>query len=270
MTAGFCTAILLNGCLEKKEEKIWEQVKIGDLASPTMTGRPASISEQKLKATSLAVDVLQIADSNNNVLDELWQLVRTRPIKFNEQKAFKANQFSAGLVNQEMVARFADFVRKANAQKHMTITRMTTISMLLFDEQPDSFTLALLEKEQDVFYVPSRGPNAGVTVGPGRIALQMTTTKLGGLRGIRNVKIVPVFEPLVGNTFAQFSKTKESDKLKFDDLAFELKISPGDLLIVGPTSHIPNQSTLAALAFIEPALPDLAKTYVIGCTSIND
>lgn len=270
---------LLTSCNAPKEnEPIWEQVKIGDLAPSHGAKRSG---DQSLKTINFNVYTFEIPAENISALDDVWQMLYTRPLRFNDYDAFCANSFSAGFGQIQMWNKIAVLLRDAGAKK------MPTISLLLSDGQADDLTIARLYREQPIFYISTSGSMEGATIGPGKLALRIKAKKIPGLRGVCNVQVHPVFSPPISSSIPQLAARAKAGELLFTCADFGLKMGPGDLFLLGPKKYISDQISLGSLFFSKPegslffskseAGPPTGRpehkpairVFLVVCTSVN-
>ena len=259
-----CAAILLTGCNapeKDKDEAIWEQVKIGDLAPSPNAKRPSS---QLLKTINFKVYIFEIPAENISTLDDIWATLYTEPLRFNNSDAFKANSFLVGFGQVQMWDKIADLLRTAGGEK------IETVSLLLPDGQANDLTIARLHNEQTIFHISTAGSMEGVTIGPGKLALRIKAEKIPGSRGVCNVVMLPVFSPPIKRAFSQSATREKSAEFPFTPAGFKLKMSPGDFVFLGPGKYISHQITLGSLFFSRPKPKPVVRTYLIVCTRIID
>ena len=253
---------LLTGCnAPEKDEAIWEQVKIGDLAPSADARRPGG---RLLKPINFDVYTFEIPAENISALDNVWPMLYTKPLRFNDYDAFKANSFSVGFGQVQMWDKIADLLRDADGKK------VKTVSLLLTDGQANDLTIAGLDNEQTLFYISTAGSMEGVTIGPGKIALRIKAEKIPGSRGVCDVDTKPVFSPLIRSPIPQSAARKKSGEFLFTSAGFKSRMSPGDFLFLGPGKYTSHQVTLAGLFFSRAKPVPVVRTYLLICTRIVD
>lgn len=262
-----CALTLLTGCsAPEKNKPIWEQIKIGDLA-PSPDAKPPW--GRLVKTINFVIHTFEIPAENISALDDIWQILPgshfaknrkmgalyTKPLRFNDYNAFKANSFSVGFGQRRMLNKIADSLYNADAKK------VKTVSLLLPDGQDKDLAIKRLDNEQTIFYISTAGSMEGATVGPGKLALRIKAEKIPGSRGVCDVDTKPVFSSPI--------RKKSSDFL-FTPLGFKLKMSPGDFVFLGPQKFISHQITLDSLFFSRPKPKPVIRAYLIVCTGIID
>lgn len=257
-----CTAVLFAGCNAPEEEKpIWEQVKISDLAPPYEVNNTAG---RLLKTINFDIHIFEMPAEDFNKLNNIWQMLYTKPLKFNDYDAFKANSFSLGFGQLPMWDIIANVFRDAGGKK------IETISLLLPDGETNDFAITRLNKEQTIFYISSAGSMEGVSVGQGKLVLRIKVEKIPGSRGVCNVIAQPVFTPLITNLVPQLAEREKANEFLFTSAGFHLKMSPGDFVLLGPEKYIGHQITLGSLFFSKPKPNPTIRMFLIICIRIID
>jgi hypothetical protein len=256
-----CLGLLLTGCNAPEEsEPIWEQVKITDIAPAHNGKQPDS---QLLKTINFNVYIFEMPAENINTLNDVWQMLYTKPLRFNDYDAFVANSFSVGFGEVQMWNKIADLLQAAGGK------RAKTVSLLLLDGQASDLAIAALGNEQTIFYISTDGSMEGATIGPGILALRIKAEKIPGLRGVCNVDVQPVFSLPVRSSIPQLAAREKLGEFLFDAAGFRLKMSPGNFVFLGPKKYSSDQITLASLVFSRPGLGPVVRMFLFVCTRIN-
>ena len=257
-----CTTVLLAGCeAPEKEIPIWQKVKIRDLATPPDVNNPNS---QLLKTINLDIHIFEMPAEDTDVLNTIWQMMYTKPLRYNDYEAFKANSFVLGFGQIQMWDTIANVLHDAGCE------HIETVSLLLSDGETKDFTVTRLNKEQTVFYTSSAGSMEGVTIGPGRLALRIKVEKIPGSRGVCQVSALPVFPPPIKSSIPQLAEQEKSNEFLFTSAGFSLKLSPGDFVLLGPEKYIEHQITLGSLFFSRPKPKPIVTMFLLICTRIVD
>ncbi len=266
----------LTGCGAPEEnEPIWQQLKIGDLAPSHSGKRPGS---QLLKTINFNVYAFEIPAENISALDDIWRMLYPKPLQYNNHDAFKANSFLDGLGQVQMWNKIRDLLLAADGKG----TRK--VSLLLPDGQANDFPIARLDKEQTISYISASGSMEGVTVGPGMVALRLKAEKIPGSRGVCKMSAMPVFSPPIGSSIPELVYRAKAGEFHFSSVGFGLKMSPGDLVVLGPEKYIDDQITLDSLFFSRsqgslffsrterkpPERKPAVRIFLFLCTGIND
>ncbi len=252
-----CLIALLAGCAH--EPPIWETVKITDLVPPANTKNPDG---PLLKKANFKVYIFDIPAEKADVLNDIWPMLSTRPLGFNDDKAFAANLFSAGLGRVADWGRIARTLRAAGAKQAMTI------SMMLPQGLANDLTIAEFPQEQTIFYTTADGSAEGLTVNSGALVLRINAEPVPGSRGLCRVGAKPLYTPLIRTAVRQLAEKARAGEVPFDFAGLELKMGPDDFIFLGPKKFINNRITLGGLFFKKPDKPVL-RTYLIVCTSVN-
>jgi hypothetical protein len=257
-----CTAALLTSCnAPEKEKPIWQQVKISDLAPYSDVNHPAG---RLLKTINLDIHIFEMPAEKIDALNNVWQMMYTKPLQFNDYDAFCANSFLVGFGQIQMWDTIASVLRDAGGKK------IETVSLLLPDGETNDFTIARLDKEQTIFYISSAGPMEGTTIGPGRLALRIKVEKIPGSRGVCQVNAQPVFPSPITSSIPQLAAQAKSAEFLFTSAGFGLKMSPGDFVLLGPEKYISHQITLGSLFFSRPGPKPTVRMFLLVCTRIID
>jgi len=251
---------LLTGCEAKKDKPMWERVKIGDVAPTTAAERPDA---QALKTINLNVFVFDIPVENVSVLDDIWPMLYTKPLQFNDDSGFKANSFMVGFGQVPIWNQIRDILVGVGAEK------IETSSLLLTDGQDRDYSIVRLDAEQSIFYRSSSGTMEEATVGPGKIALRIKAEKSPGTRGVCDVTFLPVFVPLLSSSIPQLAAQVKMKDFDFEPVGFGLKMSPGDFIFLGPGKYSGEQVTLSGLFFSRPKRKLVIRTYLFVCVRVD-
>ncbi|MBA7657043.1 hypothetical protein ES703_64973 [subsurface metagenome] len=256
-----CLGLLLTGCnAPEKSEPIWQQVKITDIA-PVHNGKQPD--SQLLKTINFNVYIFEMPAENISTLNDVWQMLYTKPLRFNDYDAFVANSFSVGFGEVQMWNKIADLLQTAGAK------RVKTVSLLLSDGQAETIAIAALGNEQTIFYISTDGSMEGATIGPGILALRIKAEKIPGLRGVCNVDVQPVFSSPIRSSIPQLAAREKLGEFLFNAAGFRLKMSPGNFVFLGPKKYSSDQITLGSLFFSRPGLMPVVRTFLLVCSRIN-
>jgi len=265
--------LVLTGCKSpEKSGPIWESTKIGDLAPSRSGKRP---DDQLLKTINFDIYIFEIPAENIGALDDVWQMLSTKPMRYSDYDAFVANSFLVGFGKIQMWNKIGDLLRAGGAEK------VKTVSLLLSDGQADDLDIVRLHDKQTIFYISRAGSMEGATVGRGTLALRIKAKKIPGFRRVCSVEVQPAFSPPAGRSVVQLAGREKTGDLLFTAAGFKLKMSPGDFLFLGPEKYIENQTTLAGLFFSpvrnrevsngvsRPRRQPVIRTYLIVCGRIS-
>lgn len=256
-----CAVLLPAGCDSSERNKtIWEDIKITDLA-PSHSGRRPG--EASLKTINFDVYIFEMPAENIGTLDDVWQTLHTKPLRFNDYDAFRANSFLIGFGRTTMWDKIAEALRAADA------TEARTVSLLLLDGQANDVSVTRLGTKQNIFYTSGGGSMEGATIGPGKLALRIRAEKIPGSRGVCKIGTLPVFSPSIGSRIPQSAPYQKSGEFLFTAAGFGLRMSPGDFVFLGPEKYAGDQITLGSLFFSRPGRRPAVRTFLLVCSSIN-
>lgn len=254
--------ILLVGCGEgEKEKPIWKGIKISELAPTAHQGQGGS---QLLKTINFKAYILELPAENISALNAIWSTLYTRPVRFNDAYAFKANSFSIGVGQAAIWGKIAEQLDSAGARV------VKTVSLLLTPGEPDDIVVAALTKEKDIYYTSGKGSLEGATIGPGTVGLRIKAEKVSGLRGICEVDAQPVFSLALLQPARLPDDWEKSNDLFFTTVGFKLKMSPGDFILLGPQRYLRDKTTLGGLFFSGTGREAVVRIYLLICTDIVD
>ena len=249
----------LTGCGPQQQEKpIWEDLKIGDLAP--IVGLPASPT---FRTIAFDVHIIDIPAMNIDILDKVWAMLQERQIQFNNANVFKANSFIAKFGQLPIWDDIRELLIIANGKK------LRTSTLIIPADQSEVLPIETLYDRQTIFYVSNEGTMEGIDIGPGRLVLRVNARNIPNQRGTCQVKIEPVYSP----PYTRFvSKTKRNRKgeFLFEGMAFNLNMSDGDFVLLGPEKYEEHRITLSSLFFSKDKPRETVQIYLIVCTKINE
>jgi len=237
-------SVCLVGCIPAEKQKpIWEQVKIGDIA-PSQSGKQQG--GRPLETANFDVHIFEIPAENVGKLQEIRQVLHTRPLRFNNYTAFKANWFTVRSGQIETWSKVQDLLLAAGGQK------VVKISLLLPNDQPSDVVVTGLDRQRTISYVTADLSREDTSVGPGVVSLRIKAVKIPTSRGVCNVVAYPVFLPPMGSGVPQLAERAKLREFHFSSAAFGLKMGPGDFVVLGPEKYVSDQTELGGLFFSNP------------------
>ena len=142
--AVFC--IIIIGCNNgQSEEKIWEDVKIGDIAP--IDSRQTGIGSM-LQTINFKTFIFEIPVENFNAVNGVWPLLHTRQLRFNDYESFRLNGFVAGFGQVQIWNNVRNVLVEAKTQNSRSVT------MLLNDGQADLLEVTRLYEQKSVYQQP--------------------------------------------------------------------------------------------------------------------
>jgi hypothetical protein len=269
------------GCNNRQEdEPVWENVKITDLEPPRNGG-----GAKALRTIHLNVDVFETPAEDIDSMDDVWAMLRRQPVRFSDYEAFEANLFAVGLGQGPMLNRVVELLDAAGAK------RAQRMSLLLADGQPNELPMTRLPVQRTIFYASQGSSTDGVDVGPGSLGLRLRADKVPGIRGLCNVRIMPVFVPAFSSALPPLANRKGPRQFRFSSAGFWLRMSVGDFFVLGSRQYGAGQIRLADYLFSQPApsrtvrlfsggssrldersvpyFGPVVRTYIVVCTGVN-
>ncbi len=263
LTSVFC---LLAGCASPEEEPIWENVKIGDLA-PRSGGKPQSV--RLIKTINFDLHIFEIPAENIDKLDDTRKTLYTKPLRFNSLHAFGANSFSVCFGQIRMLDKIYNLLLAASGKI------IAKVSLMLADGQTETIAITGLDGPRTIFFTSTYGSREGANVGPGILALRLKAQTIPGSRGVCDVTAYPVFSPPISRgAIPQLDARTRRREFPFGAAAFELKMGPGDFILLGPKEYISDQTALGGLFFSEterkpPERKPAVRIFLLVCTRTN-
>jgi hypothetical protein len=277
--------ILTGGCKEPRTRPAQvplEGIKLADLKPAEGMELPAAINFQ--------IFIFEVPAEKIPSPKELFSGLIRKPLHFADYNAFEANGFLAGFGRNEMWDEIAGGLARAGARN------AGTNRLMVFDDRGDDVIFTTLGAEQNVFYRTGEGKLAGASLGGGQLAWRIKAQPNPRLRGTSEVEIQPVFRRPVDNTIARLVGREEKDEIVFDFAGFELTMSSGDFVLLGPSEYKEGDITLSSLFFTSrgnfafpaprqdekgeeiPGKPvytlqkdvPLVRLYLIVCTRVGD
>ena len=255
-------ALIVTGCNEPEKNKaLWQQVKISDIA-PSHSGK--ELVSQALRTINFDIYIFETPVENVSVVNDIWQMLYTEPLQFNDRNAFSANSFLIGFGQSRIWSSARDLLLAADSKK------VETVSILLSDGQTNDLHITKLKSKQTIFYISDDASMGGSTVGPGTLVLRIIAEKIPGSRGVCNFDAQPVFLPPLRSSIPQLTTDSKYGELLFTCYRFGLRMSPGDFVFLGPKEYLSHQVTLGSLFFSRPGRKPIVRSYLIVCARIND
>ena len=251
---------LLAGCEGDKDKPIWEDVKITDLAPSYRGAKP----DRHLQTIDFDVYIFEMPAEAVTVLEDVWPVLSTQPLRFNNQDAFSSNMFSAGFGRGSMWDKAAQALRSGGAEK------IRKVSLYLFDAQANDVIISRVYGKENMFYLTAQGRREQIAVGPGAFVLRLKAERIAGAKGVCNVSVVPVFSPSAASSIPQLAARIKAGEVPFEAVGFELKMSPGDFVFLGPKKYVSRRAGLSGRFFSRAGDEPAVRTYLIVFAAIVD
>ena len=247
------------GCDEpqRRRSKVpLEGVKITDLIPATRTPVPPQIQFQIL--------TYELPARNAPLLEGLFDELETKPLNFARRPAFSANGFSAGFGNSQIWGKVAERLDYASAVKR------SMRSLIVFDDRGDEIIVAPLYEEQSLFYANAAGHLTGTRLGNGRLLWNMRSWPHGQQRGVTEVEFQCLYRPQVQTAVGRLMGREKAGEIAFEFTNFNLRMSGGDFVILGPLGYNPDEITLSSLLFSSPGPDAMVRVYMILCKRVSN
>ncbi len=239
-----CMCFALIGCPPPEKEPIWKDLKIGDLA-PRRDGKPKR--SRLVETTNFNLYVFEMPSDNIDKLDDVRKTMFTKNLRYQSSHSFSENSFSVHFGQIRMWEEIFTSILAAGAKQ------VNKASLMLGDELPETISIARIDSPRTIFFTSTYGSREGVNVGPGILALRLKTQKIPSLRGVCNVTAYPVYSPpMVTSTIPLLNVRTQRREFPFSAAAFELRMGPGDFILLGPKEYVSDQTALGGMFFSNP------------------
>jgi len=259
----------------KAEEKIWEQVKIGDLAPPPSDRLPPP---QFSAAVTMDIHILDLPADRTDRLDDLWSLLSADPIKLISYNAFTENTFRMRYGRMEVLPQVQSLLTEAGALKIMTN------SMLLPVNEGTDLPVAEIPIAREITYVGTNLLKQTARVGAGILALRLRPEPIPWARGVHKIIGYPTYTIPIVNAIAPLQAKARENEFYFEPAAFAVQMAPGDLVVIGPDKYTGERQTLGGMFFSKPEgtlffdpatrkppqIKPAVRVYILQCTAIHD
>jgi len=263
------------GCATKarEEERIWEQVKIGDLAP--REGFPAA---QFSATVTLDIHVMEMPADRVDRLDDLWPILSANPVKLTSYNAFTGNSFRMRFGRMDVWPQVHATLADAEARQ------VATTSMVLPVNDTSDLPIAELHAARQISFVGNNLSKQVANVGPGVLALRLRAEPIPWARGVHKIIGYPTYTIPVTSAIAPLQAKARRGEFYFAPAAFAVQMAPGDLVVLGPDEYTGERRTLGGLFFnnpegvlffssakrTPPVIKPAVRVYVMICTAIND
>ncbi|MEN6333917.1 MAG: hypothetical protein ABFE01_06615 [Phycisphaerales bacterium] len=281
MARTLCVALMslglffgLAGCKTKpKEQQIWEQVKIGDLAPRDKLAAP-----QFFSTVLLDVQIYDLPADRLEHLDELWPILSADPIKLTSYNAFTENKFRMRYGRTDAWPQIQSLLTEAAAQK------ASTFSITLPVNDMDDLPVAQVPMGREITYVGNNLLRQTVRVEPGLLALRLRAEPIPWARGVCKIIGYPTCTIPIVSAIRPLQERARGKEFYFAPAAFAVQMAPGDMVVIGPDEYTSERQTLGGLFFnrpdgmlyfdpakrTPPEIKPAVRVYVLVCSAIND
>lgn len=262
------------GCKSKpKEQQIWEQVKIGDLAPRDKLPAP-----QFFSTVHLEVQILDLPADRVDRLDSLWSILSAEPIKLISYNAFRGNAFRMRYGRTDAWPRIQSLLIEAGAQK------ASTVSIVLPVNDSSDLAVAQVPMSREITFVGNNLVKQTVHVEPGLLALRLRAEPIPWARGVSKIIGYPTCTIPITSAIGPLQERARKNEFYFEPAAFAVQMAPGDLVVLGPDGYTSERQSLGGLFFnrpegmlffnpakrTPPERKPAVRVYVLACVAIND
>jgi hypothetical protein len=282
MVRGFGIAVLAllagfqAGCDEPENDMpLWEQVKVGDLA-PAKNGK--RVGPRALNTINFDVHIYEIPAEDANELEKVRGLLETGRVRYYNYGAFEANLFSVRVGRIGSLGRLNSVLVATGGHK------LAKVSVLVENEQEQDVLIRGVGPRQEVIHVSAEAVRQEEVVGPGALVLRIMAGKTPKTRELCSVIAYPVFTTGLTAAIPELAARAKAEEVSFKGAGFGLRMSPGDMVLLGPAKHVSDMTTLPGLFFSNPegslffsggirSGPErkaAVRVYVLVCTWISN
>jgi hypothetical protein len=264
----------LAGCKTRpKEQQIWEQVKIGDLAPRDKLSAP-----QFFSTVVMDVQIMDLPADRVDRLDDLWPILSADPIKLSSYNAFTENAFRMRYGRTDAWPKISSLLAEAGAQK------TSTVSMVLPTNETSDLPVAEVPMGREITFVGNNLLKQTVQVEPGILSLRLRAEPIPWARGVSKIIGYPTSTIPIVSAIGQLQQRARLNEFYFAPAAFAVQMAPGDLIVLGPDEYTSERHTLGGLFFnrpegvlffnpakrTPPEIKPAVRVYILICTAIND
>jgi hypothetical protein len=236
------------------EAPVWKNVKFKDLARTKLSSQKALESPLQFNMYIFAMPADNFAD-----VKDVWTTLATKPIQCISQDSFGENGFAAGIGTTTQWEPIAKKLREAKGKN------LKTTDLIIFSNNQEYVSLLKLEVEKNIFYRTQDNQISGATLGPGEAMLRLTAVTPPDVRGVCKLTIEPMFK----NTAQSQTALADANDFVFTAATFSTKMSPGDFILLGPTSFSRQDMTLGSIFFSSPDTSTV-QIYMIVCVGVSN
>ena len=216
----------------------------------------------------------------------------TAQLSFTERQAFQANGFLAGFGTNENIGGLSVLLERVQAR------RRETRNLLVYDDAGDDISMTMLNSKEEVSWKRANGKVAKDIFSAGRFSWMLKAAPIPDIRGVAQVRILPVYRRGIDNFLTYLARMR--GYAPFDFGAFDVKMNPGDFVLLGSLGEpetpakpaagdqpeaadqpnardIPAEAdeqllelTLNRLLFYPPDKPWVINLYLVLCTGVGD
>ena len=246
------------GCNEPQQEPAPDPlagITINDLAPTTPEQIPPQITFHVL--------LFEMPAENSYLIEQIFGGLYQRPIHFVDYGMFQANALLVGFGRTDMWNRVAQKLIQGKAEK------MIVGTLIIFDEIGENIAAVPVSHEQTIFYTDAENNLVGHSLLDGFLVWNIRARPFGSVGGVAQVNIEPVFRSGMDILFARVGEKNKPDTNEFAFAGFDLQMTIGDFVILGPAEYQSDQITLSSLFFTPQKDEPVIRFYLIVCTGVG-
>ncbi len=227
----FIIAAAFVGCDEVQRKPMQiatEGVKISDLEP---LDKPEMPPEIHFRIYTFILNEEMLAKSDN-----IFAILGKDPLTFVSSEAFKANGFATGFAKGNLWPELGRRLKQAGA------VGAKDTAMTVYDDKGDDLVFGTLNKRVTIDYFTSSDASFKTNISPGKLAWRIIATPIDDKPGTAKVSIAAVSKPDFSRSADPFLESRKPKAVIYDASQFELEMSPGDFLVLGPEKYDPEIS----------------------------
>jgi hypothetical protein len=247
------------GCVSSDTSALdpWRDIKTGELIDRQKM-------EDKYMTVGLNIHVFRIPTDGLTKLQELIAQTDTISVKYSDPDAFLAN----GLISCAGDRASWQKIGQLLLQSQPEIQKR--INLLVAENMPDDVIISETLQPVSVIYF-SEATTTGIGFGAGRIALRIKAIPLIGLRQICGLDITPVYKTGCEQQEAKQSADRQSCGFVFDSAALNVRLRPGQFLLVAPAEiQQADTQTIGNITFYPESPESTVGLCVVACGLVKN
>lgn len=253
--------VLLAGCEDNRRGPQLEGIKIEELAP---TGRTGWVAQPKiLQTTNIDVITYELSAENIRRLDDIWKMLSTGSLRYNNPSGFASNGLRAGAGKYDAYRKITAVLNSADAKK------LSTTSLLIPNGQAEMLNIGRLNRKTSISYIGRQGAVETANVGPGILGLQVLARQFSSTRPVANVQVTPIISASTVGLPQELAERLKANDIRFYSAGFRAIMNPGDVVMLAPREHNPDETTAAGRFFTKPEPKPTVIVLLFICTSIS-
>lgn len=266
----FFGSLLLTPACHGPEPEPAPSMKLSDLAPP---GQPKP-QVGLLGDMSLDIHIYQLPQKRLRDLKDLWHSTKTRGLRYRNHQTFRANALRAGLTRIQRWNWIDGVLQEVRAQK------LRTVSMLITGQESNDLMIRSVNNFAPLSFVNQAGKTEKTKLRPGNFVLRWQV--LPQIDGSYRLMGYPALAMTISSRIPELAERMRAQEPEFKETAFSAPLQPGDILILGPETHMGDGSTLGGMVFcdeevlfVDKIQPDMPRTepavrlYILVCAQVK-